>query len=175
MVVEPNHQEWLKLMKGEIDPGKLCLDHKLNERKCCVCWGLTSYIRYFSFHHFCLFIHFFRKCTYKKTMVEKCCCSEHFQGDISSLTSLLFVLPLLLWYEQTYPSDASFKVFSTPSDDVGLMISFSCVFRSWWIPTRRSMVLTRLIACLSFTEACICMLWRMLLMYGKFVIEASYF
>lgn len=36
MVVEPNHQEWLKLMKGEVERGKLCLDHKkkLNWRVC---------------------------------------------------------------------------------------------------------------------------------------------
>ena len=41
MVVEPNHQEWLKLMKGEVDPGKICLDHKLNGKKYCDC--LKSY------------------------------------------------------------------------------------------------------------------------------------
>ena len=36
MVVEPNHQEWQKLMKGEVERGKLCLDHKkkLNCRVC---------------------------------------------------------------------------------------------------------------------------------------------
>lgn len=36
MVVEPNHREWLKLMKGEVERGKLCLDHKkkLNWRVC---------------------------------------------------------------------------------------------------------------------------------------------
>lgn len=28
MVIEPNHQEWEKLIKGEVDPGKSCLDRK---------------------------------------------------------------------------------------------------------------------------------------------------
>ena len=28
MVIVPNHQEWEKLLKGEVDPGKLCLDRK---------------------------------------------------------------------------------------------------------------------------------------------------
>ena len=28
MVIEPNHQEWEKLIKGEVEKGKSCLDRK---------------------------------------------------------------------------------------------------------------------------------------------------
>lgn len=31
MVIEPNHQEWEKLIKGEVDPGKSCLDRKYKQ------------------------------------------------------------------------------------------------------------------------------------------------
>lgn len=29
MVIEPNHEEWNKLMRGEVEKGKSCLDRKL--------------------------------------------------------------------------------------------------------------------------------------------------